>query len=616
VWFSPRLNYKIIFGVRIQICYGTYGTIAIGALPVWNIIIINSSFYSIEYPITGKVYILHEDGSRTPPAPGSSLTIQSWSNGVVKTRSNCPQNNANLNCIPLGTPSGTLIVERADGVASEMGVTVWFEDDGDPADHPSSVAQDHVLTVGPGGSINTAIDMAEPGDLILVSPGTYEELVIMWKPLKLQGWGAASTTINAVKAPSEKIVSWRNKVEQLATGANPAIDVLPSQELGFGLPEPAFLFTEEGPGIIVLAKDRNPNAGNLPGFGLVDGEPNARIDGLGVTGADQGGAPFSFFVGTKTVLYQHGFEGSDAGWTHAQVATQDDWQRGAPQGKVGDPAAAFEGSSVWGNDLGPSGWNGAYTNNVENWLRSPVLDCSAAANVTLAFRRWLTVEAGQFDQAQVRVNGQVVWQNPTGSDLIDTSWVPVALDISSIAAGNASVQVEFRLKSDGGVTFGGWNLDAFELLELGPGTSGCPPPASYCTGKISSQLCTPTVGSSGTPSVSGGAPFLVTASQVLNQKVGTLFYGLGADSKPFQGATMCVQGPVKRTPVQNSGGNPPPEDCSGTFAFDFNVLIQSGTDPALVQGAAVYCQYWYRDPGDPAGFGTGLSNALSFTICP
>ncbi|MCP4810745.1 MAG: M20/M25/M40 family metallo-hydrolase, partial [Proteobacteria bacterium] len=46
-------------------------------------------------------------------------------------------------------------------------------------------------------------------------------------------------------------------------------------------------------------------------------------------GADLGGAPHSFFVGQKTVVYSTDFEGgSDGGWTHGMVATQDDWQRG------------------------------------------------------------------------------------------------------------------------------------------------------------------------------------------------------------------------------------------------------------------------------------------------
>ncbi|MCX8228483.1 MAG: M28 family peptidase [Planctomycetota bacterium] len=175
-----------------------------------------------------------------------------------------------------------------------------------------------------------------------------------------------------------------------------------------------------------------------------------------------------FRIGTSTIIYANDFEGSgDEGWTHTQVATQDDWQRGVPYGLAGDPASAFSGTKIWGNDLGPSGWNGEYASNVHNRLKSPDIDCTGHTGVHLRFRRWLTVEEGQYDQATIRVNGNLVWQNPTSGHTVDTSWVPVNLDISTDADNNAAVKVRFDLESDGGVEFGGWNLDDFELVTLG-----------------------------------------------------------------------------------------------------------------------------------------------------
>jgi hypothetical protein len=122
---------------------------------------------------------------------------------------------------------------------------------------------------------------------------------------------------------------------------------------------------------------------------------------------------------------------------------------------------------VWANDIGASGWNGEYATNVENKLSSPAIDCSSKSGVRMSFARWLTVEENQYDQAQIRVNGNLVWQNPAGSNLIDTAWTIQDLDISAYADNNASVQVEFSMKSDGGVEFGGWNIDDFELYTLG-----------------------------------------------------------------------------------------------------------------------------------------------------
>ena len=145
--------------------------------------------------------------------------------------------------------------------------------------------------------------------------------------------------------------------------------------------------------------------------------------------------------------------------------------------------------------------------------------------------------------------------------------------------------------------------------------AGCPSPEIYCTAKVSSQGCTPAIGHAGEPSLTAPGPFDVTADQVLNNKNGILFYGLsGRYALPFQGGILCVKPPTRRTGVQSSGGNPPPADCSGTFAFDFNAWMQGGQDPNLILGVQVNGQYWYRDPQSPST--TGLTDGIEFSVCP
>ncbi len=63
--------------------------------------------------------------------------------------------------------------------------------------------------------LQTAIDKANPGDLIIVDAGTYRENVIMWKPVRLQGVGAGAVTINADAHPAGKLDSWRRRVDCL-----------------------------------------------------------------------------------------------------------------------------------------------------------------------------------------------------------------------------------------------------------------------------------------------------------------------------------------------------------------------------------------------------------------
>ena len=63
--------------------------------------------------------------------------------------------------------------------------------------------------------LQTAIDNAAPGDLIIVGPGSYKENLLMWKPVRLQGVGAESVTINADAHPAGKMDAWRRQLNCL-----------------------------------------------------------------------------------------------------------------------------------------------------------------------------------------------------------------------------------------------------------------------------------------------------------------------------------------------------------------------------------------------------------------
>lgn len=142
-------------------------------------------------------------------------------------------------------------------------------------------------------------------------------------------------------------------------------------------------------------------------------------------------------------------------------------------------------------------------------------------------------------------------------------------------------------------------------------------PMVYCTGKVNSLGCTPAVGLSGEAILSSPNPFLINAKDLLSGMNGLLFYGFAPASVPFQGGTLCLGTGVTRTAVQNSGGSVPPgSDCSGAYSFDFNAYLDSGADPALVAGVDVHVQFWGRDPAQPPGQQSQLTNAASFPILP
>jgi len=327
---------------------------------------------------------------------------------------------------------------------------------------------------------------------------------------------------------------------------------------------------------VAMSPTGTPNqwSGSIPGqispavvdYHLIATASNGR-DAWLPDGFAPGEKNFRFVVGVFQSLYANAFDGgTDEGWIHAQVSTQDDWQRGVPQGNAGDPGAAYSGANCWGNDLGPSGFNGAYQPNVHNYLRSPVIDCTGKTGVRLSLQRWLTVEEGQYDQAKIEVNGQVVWQNPLNGDLIDTSWNEMDLDISQWADNNPSVQVTFRLQSDGGVQYGGWNLDDFELYMLGAVGGG---------GSNTIVLSGPT-------SIPAGAPSAWTFTSAPASAPYWFLKGSSANGLTYQGHQFDIGGPVTvlkaGTTTALGGGSVTlnvPGGASGATVF-FEVASKSG----------------------------------------
>jgi hypothetical protein len=175
-------------------------------------------------------------------------------------------------------------------------------------------------------SVQSAIDTAKPGDLLMIDPtctttsttgvvtavacttagavhsnSSHSEMLIMWKPVRLQGVGAASSIINANSHPSGKLQAWRERVNCLfglalngspvtttnsydptsavscpgtgwfgfnPTPINPQVDRLPLEavvgwdaelngNLAEQLQEPSLMGALEGAGITVLGKGVN-----------------------------------------------------------------------------------------------------------------------------------------------------------------------------------------------------------------------------------------------------------------------------------------------------------------------------------------------------------------------
>lgn len=214
---------------------------------------------------------------------------------------------------------------------------------------------------------------------------------------------------------------------------------------------------------------------------------------------------------------------------------------------------------------------------------------------------------------------------PTGNEIWFTQWAP---------APNGNPVKVTGLSSNGTV------LTATLPANAGPGdvlvrkgnTSGnkglsnalafdpqaCANVVTYCSSGLSSNFCTPTIGSVGTPRASATDGFTIRCTGIEGGKSALLFHGTsGRTAIPWGlgASTLCVAPPTQRTVTANTGGTS--SGCDGIYALDWLAWMSANPGALgtpLQAGATFQAQLWYRDP--PAAKTTNLSNALEFSMCP
>src|SRR5579871_661686 len=151
---------------------------------------------------------------------------------------------------------GELIITTASGQQSIDTVTVTI---GGKTPAPPVLPITNPVTSSPFGAIQTAINAAAPGDLILISPGVYNEMLLMWKPVRLQGVGAASVVINANSQPAGRMTPWRSAVTCLF---GLALNGQPYSTPGHLVPEPG--------GVGGVGANGNPNGHGFEPLNVYD----------------------------------------------------------------------------------------------------------------------------------------------------------------------------------------------------------------------------------------------------------------------------------------------------------------------------------------------------------
>lgn len=136
---------------------------------------------------------------------------------------------------------------------------------------------------------------------------------------------------------------------------------------------------------------------------------------------------------------------------------------------------------------------------------------------------------------------------------------------------------------------------------------------TYCTAKVSSNQCVPSIGFSGTPSYAAADGFTISTSGMEAGVSAIDFFGTnGQAAIPFQGGLICAASPIFRLGGKTTGGA---GTCSGSVSYTLqNIKSHAAGGPLVTVGGQVNVQTWSRDLGDP--FGSNLSNALEILICP
>ena len=150
-------------------------------------------------------------GVNAPVTAWSDTAITVTAPTLTAAQSSCP---IQQNGVTAVTRCGQLVVTTSTGQRTIDAVTVTIG-----GKKPTYIAAEkaNANTFGSTtpNSLQAAIDAASPGDMIIVGPGSYTEMLLMWKPLRLQGVAAATTIINANTYPAGKLDPWRREVDCL-----------------------------------------------------------------------------------------------------------------------------------------------------------------------------------------------------------------------------------------------------------------------------------------------------------------------------------------------------------------------------------------------------------------
>lgn len=140
------------------------------------------------------------------------------------------------------------------------------------------------------------------------------------------------------------------------------------------------------------------------------------------------------------------------------------WSYGPLAGGGGiDPAEPYDDDGVLLSQ------DGTYAQFSDTAATGPIVDVAGRNDVRLHYRRWLTVEDAFFDDATIRANGQEIWSNleteQSNVHHVDRQWRFHDIPLDEFITDD-QIQLQFTLRSDGGLQMGGWTVDSLCIVEV------------------------------------------------------------------------------------------------------------------------------------------------------
>jgi PKD repeat protein len=159
--------------------------------------------------------------------------------------------------------------------------------------------------------------------------------------------------------------------------------------------------------------------------------------------------PFHFGTAALGAVFSDDVESGNIGWTAG----------GTPNTWAITTEDSHSPTHSWTDSPGAN-----YINYADNYIASPVIDLSAASQVSLSFWHKYVTESGyDYCHVEYSTNGGGTWTELISYNGTLSTWTQVTLDVPQLAY-QANARIRFHFTSDVSVVYDGWHIDDIQVI--------------------------------------------------------------------------------------------------------------------------------------------------------